>query len=109
MQNSGYLLPQDCCTHGTGTTVTPSWDVVVQFVVTGQSRATSHVLHPIAPTESHSSAFPCTIRGLTVIVTLHLFALQNGLDKRVERSRKQMKERRNRARKLRGVKKATGE
>ena len=34
--------------------------------------------------------------------------VQNGLQKKVEKSRKQKKERRNRARKIRGVKKAAG-
>lgn len=33
------------------------------------------------------------------------FDMQNGLDTKIEKSRKQMKERKNRARKLRGVKK----
>jgi hypothetical protein len=35
------------------------------------------------------------------------FARQNGLDTKVEKSRKQMKERKNRAKKIRGVKKVT--
>lgn len=34
-----------------------------------------------------------------------LYVLQNGLDTKVEKSRKQMKERKNRAKKIRGVKK----
>lgn len=33
------------------------------------------------------------------------FAWQNGLDTKVEKSRKQMKERKNRAKKIRGIKK----
>lgn len=34
-------------------------------------------------------------------------AMQNGLDTKVEKSRKQMKERKNRAKKIRGVKKVS--
>jgi len=33
------------------------------------------------------------------------YAMQNGLDTKVEKSRKQMKERKNRAKKIRGIKK----
>ena len=38
-------------------------------------------------------------------VSDNLFSLQNGLATKVEKSRKQMKERKNRAKKIRGVKK----
>ena len=39
-----------------------------------------------------------------MVATAHCFA-QNGLEKKIEKSRKQKKERRNRARKVRGAKK----
>lgn len=37
----------------------------------------------------------------------YCLSLQNGLDTKVEKSRKQLKERKNRAKKIRGVKKVT--
>lgn len=37
----------------------------------------------------------------------YTFLCQNGLDTKVEKSRKQMKERKNRAKKIRGVKKVS--
>jgi hypothetical protein len=49
-------------------------------------------------------AFLCS--GLTV--THCTFMSQNGLEKKVDKSRKQMKERRKRAKKVRGVKKNAG-
>lgn len=39
------------------------------------------------------------------ILKYHNLCMQNGLDTKVEKSRKQLKERKNRAKKIRGVKK----
>lgn len=41
----------------------------------------------------------------TVLVFIIVIVMQNGLDTKVEKSRKQVKERKNRAKKIRGVKK----
>lgn len=44
---------------------------------------------------------------ITFVHTLDMLISQNGLDTKVEKSRKQLKERKNRAKKIRGVKKVS--
>ncbi|CAJ2628576.1 unnamed protein product [Trifolium pratense] len=61
---------------------------------------------PCALYQSRVIIFPYVLDGIqNNNLFFQFFLLQNGLDTKVEKSRKQMKERKNRSKKIRGVKK----
>ena len=81
-------LRDDCHVHEAAYTAVSTWEATLALIV--------------------HAWLPAVSRKLVLFLRSCLLLLQNGLAERVQKSRKQIKERKNRTKKIRGTKKNAG-